>query len=226
MWIKKTILYATIVVASLFTSTPAFALDAEKCGNPRGRFTDIGFIYSHLDQEGYPKIHSDIGVNFTKGTTYFLHKPIAGCLRFGIDAVWTDINYMNYKVTEHWEIEDRNFSIHQVDIGVQVGVSATVNLFKRFQAQAYFRYNPCLDLMINDGEAQAGFGNMFVGGANVSYGFIGVGIESRFGTTKSKSYFNFKEIIGGEGDDWSNINTDKKLKTVLSGLRAYIQFRF
>ena len=65
----------------------------------RNKFTNIGFSYSKLKQEGMPELKSDIGVNFTKGTTYFLHKPIAHRLRFGIDAVWTDINYSNYKVT-------------------------------------------------------------------------------------------------------------------------------
>lgn len=229
MWIKKAIVCTALAFASLFTATPVFALDAEKCGKPRSRFTNIGFAYSRLDQDGYPKIHSDIGVNLTKGTTYFLHKPIAGCLRFGIDAVWADINYLNYKITEHWELEDNKFDIHQLDLGMQVGLSATVNLFKRFQAQAYFRYNPCLDLMINDGEMQAGFGNMFVGSACVSYGIIGIGIESRFGFSKNKSFFNMNELMGGDGDDddWSNpFGSGKKLKTTLSGLRAFIQFRF
>lgn len=225
---RKTAPGLILALLMALMSQNAFALDAEKCGKPRGRFTNFSFAYSHLDQEGYPKLHSDIGFALTKGNTYYLHKPIAGCLRFGIDAVWADITYDNYKVNEYDRLGMLNdFSIYHVDLGMQVGPSATVNLFRRFQVSAYFRYNPTLSMMYNNDEIQVGLSNMFTGGASVSYGIIGLGIEARFGQSKIKSYFDNSDNINfSDSDEWTDVVGSRKLTTKFSGLRAYISLRF
>lgn len=215
-----------IALVMLIPFQSALALDAEECGKPRGRFTNLGFAYTHLNQEGYPKLHSDLGFSLSKGTTYHLHKPIAGCLRFGIDATWFDLTYENYKVREHYLNDIDDFSIHHIDLGLQVGPSVTVNLFRRFQAHAYFRYAPTLALMYNNDELQAGFANMFTGGVCVSYGVIGVGIESRFGSSKMNSYFENDDYYDSDSEDWTDAIGSRKVKTKFSGLRAYISFRF
>lgn len=220
-------------VILILAHLPASALTPEECGNPRGKFTNIGFAYEKVNQSNYPKLHSDYGVNFSKGTTYYLHKPIAGMLRFGIDAVWADVNYANYKVHEIFSsptVHDAEFSIHSVNLGMHVGPSATVNLFKRLQAQTYFRYNPSLSLLVNDGEVQAGFANMFVGGFAVNYGFIGLGIEARFGSTKAKTYVDAYDHIGDDDNNYEEWTPEssgsKKVKTKFSGFRTFISFRF
>ncbi len=228
-YMKKFFPCLLVALTALCSAFPASAFCREECGEPRGRFTNIAFVYSKMSQGEMPKIHSDIGVAFTKGNTYYLHKPIAGMLRFGIDAVWTDISYANYKVNQYtpsysspsgFDLYD--YSIHQVDLGLQAGLSATVNLFRRFQASAYFRYNPCLQVLSNDGEVQPGFANMFVGGVSVSYSFIGLGIESRFGRCKAKTYFNPDDI----DENWSGFSGSDKVTTKLSGIRAYLSIRF
>ncbi len=208
------------------TCQNAFALDAEKCGKPRGRFTNLSFAYSHLDQEGYPKLHSDVGFSLSKGTTYHLHRPIAGFLRFGIDAVWFDLTYDNYKVRKHSLYDIDEYSIHHIDLGLQAGPSVTVNFFRRLQATAYFRYNPTLALMYNNDELQAGFANMFTGGVCVSYGIIGLGIETRFGSSKMKSYFENEDFLDSDSEDWTDVIGSRKVSTKFSGLRAYISLRF
>ncbi len=204
----------------------AFALDPDECGKAHGRFTNISFVYNHLNQDGYAKLHSDQGFAFTKGNTYYLNRPIAGCLRFGIDAAWIDLSYDNFKVEERLIGSDKTFNkfdIHHLDIGMQVGLSATVNLFKRLQANAYFRYNPGLAMMYNNDEAQWGFANMFNTGVCVTYARIGLGIEGRFGSSKMKSYF---ANTNADGDDWTDMIGSRKVATKFSGLRAYISFRF
>ena len=223
---KKFITAVIVALIAAIAAPGVMALDPDACGKPRGRFTNIGFVYNKMSQEGYPTIHSDIGISLTKGTTYYLHKPIAGCLRFGIDASWFDINYANYKVKEHFADEINEFSIHQVDLGLQVGVSATLNLFKRFQASGYFRYNPSLAMMYNNDELQAGFANMMVGGVSVGYGVIGLGVEARFGRPNIKSYFA-QDGGDDEGDsNWSDYVGSRKVSTKCSAVRAYISFRF
>lgn len=181
-----------------------------------------------------PELKSDIGVNFTKGTTYFLHKPIAHRLRFGIDAVWTDINYSNYKVTyidpEYPEYPEKT-TMHEVEIGVQVGPSVNFNIHRNSELHAYFRYAPSFSGFYNGDEFQAGFGNFFVGGASVSWKFIGAGIEARFGSSKYKQYLS----LGDFGyDDYEDTYVEEqeeesgsdKVKTKFHGCRAYITFRF
>lgn len=42
-----------------------------------------------------PDLKSNYGASFTTGRTFYLHKPIGGFLRFGIDVTWFDLNYTN-----------------------------------------------------------------------------------------------------------------------------------
>ncbi len=223
---RKTIKALILTMLMVVCAPKAFALDPDECGKARGKFTNISFVYTNLKQEGYPKLHSDKGFAFTKGNTYYVTRPIAGCLRFGIDAAWIDLSYDNFKVKEKFIGEnefDNEFDIHHVDLGMQVGASATLNLFKRFQANAYFRYNPALALMYNNDEVQCGFANLFNTGVCVTYYRVGLGIEARFGSSKINSYFandnNYE-------DDWTSAIGSRKVSTTFSGLRAYIAIRF
>lgn len=237
---KRVLFKAVAAAVMLLSAASASALDREECGEPRAKFTNVGFVYSHLRQGDYPKLHSDFGASLFKGRTYYMHRPIAGMMRFGIDAVWSDLSYVNYKVNEHYpqewgEEEVNRFNIHEVGIGMQVGPSVTVNLCKRLQMSAYFRYNPTLQCFYAD-EFTAGFGNMFTGGFSLNYGVVGLGIETRFGKSKTKRLFNF-----GSGGDDDDDNEDygyddeeespapklsSRLTSRLSGLRAYICLRF
>lgn len=218
----KTVFFTFLML--LFASK-SYALDPDECGKAYGKYTNISFVYNHLDQEGYPKLHSDMGFAFTKGNTYYLHRPIAGLLRFGIDVAWLDLSYDNFKVKERLvdtELIINKFDIHDLDMGMQIGASATVNLFKRFQTNVYFRYNPSLVLMYNNDELQCGFANLFNTGVCATYGRVGLGIEARFGSSKMNSYFaNEDEDV----NDWTDVIGSRKLTTKFSGLRAYISFR-
>lgn len=192
-------------------------------GSPTGRYTNLAFAYSNFKQENYPSLKSDYGFSLIKGTTYYLHKPIAGLLRFGIDATWTDITYTNYKVNEYYSLyeEPEKYSINQIDVALGAGLSATVNMFKHFQASLYFRYNPTFQMLLNHSEFEGGFANMFSYGLNATYYRVGVGIEGRFGKAKTKTYLDLSDI-----EDAFTGTTRHKISTSLSGLRAYICFRF
>ena len=223
-----------VVLMVMALSISGFASDQEDMP-ARNKFTNIGFSYSKLTQEGMPELKSNIGVNFTKGTTYFLHKPIAHRLRFGIDAVWTDINYANYKVIyidpAYPEYPDKT-TMHEVEVSLQVGPSINFNIHRNSELHAYFRYAPSFSGFYNGDEFQAGFGNFFVGGASVSWKFIGAGIEARFGSSKYKSYFSLNDFGGGddgtymEDEEMEERSSSDKVKTKFHGCRAYITFRF
>lgn len=191
----------------------------------RTRFTNIGFSAITMKQEGQPKLKSDIGVNLTKGATYYLHKPIAHRLRFGIEAVWADITYSNYKVTyvdlDNPEYNDKT-NMHGLEISMQVGPAVNFNVHRNSELHGYFRYAPSFSGFYNGDEFEAGFANFFVGGASISWKCIGVGVEARFGSAKYKSYFSSSD----EGDFLEGLSKPGKIKTNFSGCRAYVTFRF
>lgn len=223
---KRLLIIMQLCFFLLGGSVKCFALDPDNCGNPTGKFTDLAFISTTLKQENNPDLKSNYGFSFVKGNTYYLHKPIGGFLRFGIDAVWSDISYTNYKVNEissKYNSID-SYNINQIDISAGVGASATFNFFHHLQASIYFRFNPTFEMFINDGKFQGGYASMFNTGVNVTYHRIGLGIEARFGKSKTKTYLDLSDMDYDEGFNLGGSND--KLATSLSGLRAYVCFRF
>lgn len=201
----------------------------------RAKYFNIGFSNSKLSQENSPELSSDIGLSLTSGRSIFLHKPIAGKLRFGIDITWFDLSYYNYKVNyiydwENWQQNglsefDYSSEYHQVECGVQIGASLTYSIVKRLQAQLYGRYQPCYSCVYYDEENfNGGFGNYAVVGLNISYGCIGLGIEGKFGSSKQEQLLE-EEADNSDTENIINTNTGK-IKTSNTTLTGYITFRF
>lgn len=181
------------------------------------KYRNLSFTTTTMRQDDVPDLKSNYGAAFTVGRTFYLHKnPIAGMLRFGIDATWFDLNYANYKIEHitYWETNEHNY--HQGEVSMQVGPSVVLNPVSKLNIHAYFRYAPAFSV-IYAGDGDGFYGNyatLFVGGGSVSYGMIGLGIESRFGSC------NYKEFGADEEEGFS------ALKTKFGGWRAYITFRF
>lgn len=79
------------------------------------------FSYSSMEMTGGDEtLKSNFGFAFTSTRTYYLHKdPIAGFMKFGIDATWTDISYNNYSTTIYVEDEGLvDTQLHQAEIGL------------------------------------------------------------------------------------------------------------
>lgn len=134
-------------------------------------------------------------------------------LRFGIDATWFDINYSNYEIEHitYWETD--KYQYHQGEISLHVGPSVTFEPIKKLAIHAYFQYAPTF-AMLYTGDSETCYGNyasLWIAGGNISYGAIGLGIESRFGNT------NYKPMGSSDSE---NIDSS------LSGFRAYLTFKF
>lgn len=211
----------------------------------RKKFQQIGYSYNTFSRKDGAQLKNNIGVSFTSGRSYYLHKPIAGRLRIGLDWAWTDINYASYKVNYIYtdaatstqsEAEDddsdddryTNLTMHGVDIGMQIGPSVTYAVTNDIQLHAYGRYAPAFSLLYDGDHVQGGFGNFCVIGANVSWKCIGLGIEGRFGgsTYKNLDSGDEPEDYADFVDDGIHIAPNEKGKTTYSGFRAYITFRF
>lgn len=204
---KKFILIITLIVSSVYS----YAQETYK--EWRKKYINLSFTNATMSQDNVQDLKSNYGLAFTVGKTYFLHKPIGDMLRFGIDATWFDINYTNYAIEHITYLDQQKYQLHQGEVSVHVGPSITFEPIKKLAVHAYFQYAPTFATLYN-GQNETFYGNyasLWIAGGNVSYGVIGLGIESRFGKT------NYKTFGSSETEDFNSS---------LSGFRAYLTFKF
>ena len=91
-------------------------------------------------------------IAFTVGRTFYLHKPIANMLRFGIDATWFDLNYTNYDIEHITYWETNKYQYHQGEVSMQVGPSLTFEPIKKLSVHAYFKYAPTFAVLYTGNE--------------------------------------------------------------------------
>lgn len=179
----------------------------------RRKYNNFSFINTTMSQDGLPDYKSNYGVSYTVGRTFYLHAPIAGFLRFGIDATWLDLNYTNYKFKHITDWNTTKYQYHQGEISMHIGPSLSLQ-FGRLNIHGYYRYAPSYSILYANDSLYGNYSTFFVGGAAISYGAIGLGIESRTGGCNYKSIASY-----GDGDALPVAATYK-------GLRTYITFRF
>lgn len=181
----------------------------------RKQYVDFVFSKAKISQDGEPDLQSKFGAAFNFGNTFFLHKPIGGMLRFGFDVTWLDLNYDNYDIEHIANNGVDKYQYHQGEVSMHIGPSVTIEPVKKLAVHAYFHYLPTF-AMLYRGESEIFYGNyasLWVAGGNVSFGAVGLGLESRFGTT------NYKPIIGISSHE-------DTFKSSLSGFRAYLTLKF
>ena len=163
------------------------------------------------------RTHVNYGASFTVGKTFYLHKPIGEILRFGIDATWVHLNYTNYKVKHitYWGTD--NYQYDQIEVAMHVGPSITVKPADKLYIHGYFRYAPSVSVLSAYETLYGNYATFFVGGASISYGVIGLGMECRFGDCKCNEFGDSTE----DGAESSSVN-----KTKYNGWKAYLTFRF
>lgn len=179
----------------------------------RKKFINLSFTNAKMSQDDMQDLKSNYGAAFTVGKTFYLHKPIANMLRFGIDATWFDLNYTNYDIEHITYWETNKYQYHQGEVSMHVGPSLTFEPIKKLAVHAYFQYAPTFAVLYT-GDDKTFYGNyasLWVAGGNISYGVIGLGIESRFGSTLYKPF-------GSSDKD--------NIKSNLSGFRTYLTFKF
>lgn len=202
----------------------------------RNKYFNLGYNAQKVEvkDEETEKMHSDFGFSLTAGRTYYLHKkPILNMIKFGIDWTYLDLTVAKYSPAydddeydsyygsnydDYYSDEDDDEGIgsYKFELGMQFGVSVTVNPVDFLKVNAYFRYAPCFSGMYDDyeGNFYTSFGSYFVGGMAVSYKVISLGVEKYWGTSKFDSAY----------DDYADEYKTVDWKT--SGPRIYVSFRF
>lgn len=203
----------TFLLIATFTISCISSFAQETGKEWRKKFINLSFTNATISQDYVQDLKSNYGAAFTVGRTFFLHKPIGDMLRFGIDATWFDINYTNYDIEHITFWETNKYQYHQGEVSMHIGPSISFEPIKKFAVHAYFQYAPTF-ATIYTGDNETFYGNyasLWVVGGNVSYGVVGLGIESRFGDT------NYKPIGSSDSEN---------RKSSLSGFRAYLTFKF
>lgn len=204
----------TLLLISILTVSACFAQSND--GRWRKKYINLGFINTTLSQDGMPDLKSDYGASFTTGRTFYLHKPICGFLRFGIDVTWFDLNYTNYKIKHITYLGTDNYQYHQGEVSMHIGPSITIRPVGKLNIHGYIRYAPSFSALYTDDAFYGNYATFFVGGVSISYGAIGLGFETRFGDCEYKEF-------GADNDE----NASSPLnKTKYNGWKAYLTFRF
>ena len=169
-------------------------------------------------------VRNNYGFSLTRGRTFMFHnKPIARLVSIGLDAVFFDVSYSNYTVVpaslgvtvpgENESIstilEER--TLNKMEYSLQVGPSVTITPGQKLTIEAYFRYAPTFSVLLMDKSFAGNYASLFVTGASVAFGKLGVGMEARLGSAEYKTF---------SGD----LSYESGLKT--SGFRAFLQIRW
>lgn len=216
----------------------------------KGRFLRLAYSVSETTDEFGPVEKGMYGFAITKGTSYRLHKnPIAGMLKFSIDAVWIDAQFTKFKTpysdvdwtsqivppendSDDDELSDFNIGRMSMSFGMGIGPNVSVAPFSTtsikalqpLRATLYFLYSPTVQLYAKsqegDVELSTAFCNMMNFGGYLTYRKISLGVEGRWGRGRFKPLdFSMLE------DDGESMGTQKYTRK-FANTRIFLQIAF
>ena len=208
-----------LLLALLFAAS---SLSAQGVDILRRKYSQVSFgknTFIHNDW----KMKSDFAINYTNGRTFYLHEDeVAGLIRFAVDGTWTDFTYSKYTRPLLVEGKNNNYKFHQVDYALNVGPSVHINPIEDIFVHTYFRYAPAYSLLMGDKQIYGNYATYFVTGLSVSYNFIALGFEGRFGNCDYNNIASAKRIEKFKPNE-ENIISDKVKHR---GWRVYVSFMF
>ena len=104
-------------------------------------------------------------------------------IKFGIDWSWMDLNYAQYKVEGIRLRHGRALleKAHQLEYGMQIGPSVTINPVHHLKVSAYFRVTPSYSMMYLNDEFYHHYATFCNTGFAVAWKVLSVGCEWRWG---------------------------------------------
>lgn len=186
----------------------------------RKKIMNVAYAVQTLSPDFGNSMEGSLGVALVSGRSFYLHrKPIAGLLKFSLDF-GSDINYVKYRPLDgDYNISpDSGIGIsgrHQADIGLFFGPAVTANPVSDLKIGVYFRVVPSYSLIMTESDVLHGFVPYFTYGGEVSWRWIGAGVEGRSGVG---TYSSLMGLFGGASGMKSGYGTE--------ALRFYLAFRF
>lgn len=204
----------------------ASAVSAQDVDILRRKYSQVSYAKNTF-KHGDWKMKSDLAVNYTNGRTFYLHEEeVIDLIRFAIDGTWTDLTYAKYTRNLPWEGKNKAYKFHQIDYSLGVGPSVHINPVDDLYVHTYFRYAPTYSLFMGDKQVYGNYATNFVTGFSVSYSFIALGFEGRFGNCNYDSLLSAKKAA--EYIDQLKTNPLNQLteKVKNHGWRVYVAFMF
>lgn len=214
----------------------------------RKKYFNFGYAIqdlSHMDIAN-TKWSSSFAFYYSSGRTFYLHKkPLFNMMKFGLDLGLPDVTYAKYtdsdkeknndpNTEQYWsnifagtEEDQLDLGMQQIDAGIHIGPSITLNPVDRLKISAYFHVIPSASIILLNHDINCKFVPFLSCGGSISYKVISVGVEGRWGHANYKS-FSINEEQEEEADlsDLGALfeTSHNRLKT--KTLRIYIGFRF
>lgn len=148
----------------------------------RSKYANFGYVLQSLtgvwdDQPDLEPLMSLQGFSLGLGKTWYLHKrPIANVVKFGLDWTWLDLNYARYEAAGQSQIGSG-----QVDAGMQIGPSITLNPAGRLKISAYGRVSPTYSAVWTNNWLAHHYVTYYNCGATLAWRAISFGLEFRQG---------------------------------------------
>lgn len=216
----------------------------------RSKYFNLSYVKQTLSPDidgwktlGGGELKSDIGAALVWGKTYYLHrKPLARMIKFGLDWSWMDFNYAQYKLETYDYDTNKPDSekAHQLEYGMQIGPSVTINPIHHLKVSAYFRVTPSYSMMYVNEEFYHHYATFCNTGFAVSWKVLSVGCEWRWGKANYNGLSvdlddltgDYDESDFGNGSDIDMPSVDDvlvsldKVKLKTKSVRVYLSFRF
>lgn len=213
---KKTLL---LLLTALLTAS---TLSAQGADVLRRKYSQVSYGKNNFIHGDW-KMKSDFAVNITNGRTFYLHEDeVAGFIRFGIDGTWTDLTYAKYTRPLVVDGKNNDYKFHQLDYALNVGPSVHFNPVDDVFVHTYFRYAPAYSLFTGDKQIYGNYATYFVTGLSVSYNFIALGFEGRFGNCDYNNIASAKRIEQFKPREENVLQERVKHR----GWRVYLSFMF
>lgn len=238
----------------------------KKIWKDRAKYFNLYYVNQSLTQKDVNGTwQNDLGAALAMGRTYYLHKKaLLGMIKFGLDWSYFDLNFSKYQdkfgffsgseyngsgsdgnyyyendVPDYGgssEEEIDKIDLYQVEVGMGIGPSVTINPVNHLKVSGYFHVTPSMSLLLIDGDVNTSYGTFFSAGGAIAYKAISIGVEGRWGTTKYSSVIDFGNLDEEEwdtgyddsGDIFDSLKGeyDGKTKWKTGSVRFYISFRY
>ena len=163
-------------------------------------------------------MRSDWGAALSWGKTFYLHRrPIGNVLKFGLDWTWLDLNGASFGQSLN-SIFNGNYdeTLYQLEAGMQLGPSITVNPVDHLKISTYFRVTPSFSAVyaVENELFLRNYATYFNVGATVAWRLLSLGVEYRMGEVTYDDLGELSELMPG-----LEINLDTSSWRVYFGLR-------
>lgn len=221
------------------------------------KYWKLSYNLAQTQAEGDPVEKAKFGFGVTSGRTWLFPKqPVADMLKFGFDVNFGDLQvakfgspYSGFNIPKDDNDNEGGFLDKFSNLGrwsLQVGVlgigpNVSIAPFSRMnndarflKASIYFHYQPTLGIYLisedGDVDASLAYCNIFQFGSQISWKFIGIGIEGNWGSGKFKpimaEFLGDMFELGGLREELGMEFLSGKIKRKFANTRLFISFSF